>query len=113
MYRTDLKLIFGALFKSTELAMRIVDFIFELAKISEKKVSYEQMIKIIEAEDADAPEKKSAKKKAAPKNPMQTKEAISTWIFSKAERSINTMAPAQMMRRGRKDKKSCIVVTLP
>jgi hypothetical protein len=44
---------------------------------------------------------------------MLTKDAISTWIFSKAERSINRMAPAQMMRRGRKDKKSCIVVTLP
>ncbi len=33
-------------------------------------------------------------KKAAPKNPMLTKDAISTWIFSKAERSINRMAPA-------------------
>ncbi|MBT5186206.1 MAG: trigger factor [Kordiimonadaceae bacterium] len=53
---------------------KVVDFIFELAKVTEKKVSYEKMIKIIEAEDADAPEKKSAKKKAATKKKAAPKK---------------------------------------
>ena len=53
---------------------KVVDFIFELAQITEKKVSSEEMLAIIEAEDDDAPvkkkkpaAKKAAKKKVAPK----------------------------------------------
>ncbi|MBT5073013.1 MAG: trigger factor, partial [Kordiimonadaceae bacterium] len=59
---------------------KVVDFIFELAKITEKKVSSDEMLAIIEAEDDDAPEKKpaakkSAKKKAAPKKAAPKKAA--------------------------------------
>ena len=53
---------------------KVVDFILELAKITEKKVSSDEMIAIIEAEDDDAPEKKS-KKKAAPKKKAAAKKA--------------------------------------
>lgn len=54
---------------------KVVDFILELAKVSEKKVSYEKMIEIIESQDDTAPEKKSAKKKAAPKKKAAAKKA--------------------------------------
>ena len=53
---------------------KVVDFILELAKVSEKKVSSEEMIAIIEAEDDDAPEKKVTKKKAAPKKKAAAKK---------------------------------------
>ncbi|MBL4601849.1 MAG: trigger factor [Emcibacteraceae bacterium] len=53
---------------------KVVDFILELAKITEKKVSSDEMIAIIEAEDDDAPEKKS-KKKVAPKKKAAAKKA--------------------------------------
>ncbi|MDG1858381.1 MAG: trigger factor, partial [Emcibacteraceae bacterium] len=55
---------------------KVVDFILELAKISEKKVSYEEMIAIIEAEEDEAPaKKKPAKKKAAAKKAPAKKAA--------------------------------------
>lgn len=61
---------------------KVVDFILELAKVTEKKVTSEEMIVIIEAEDDDAPEKKATKKKkaapkkkAAAKKPAAKKEA--------------------------------------
>ena len=54
---------------------KVVDYIFELAKISEKKVSYDEMIAIIEAEDDDAPGKKTAKKKPAAKKKAAAKKA--------------------------------------
>ena len=47
----------------------------ELAKVTEKKVTSEEMIAIIEAEDDDAPEKKAPKKKkAAPKKKAADKK---------------------------------------
>lgn len=56
---------------------KVVDFIFELANITEKKVSSEEMIAIIEAEDDDAPKKKKkpAAKKSAAKKPAKKKAA--------------------------------------
>mgnify|MGYP003624697669 FL=1 len=54
---------------------KVVDFILELAKVTEKKVTSEEMIAIIEAEDDDAPEKKAPKKKkAAPKKKAADKK---------------------------------------
>lgn len=54
---------------------KVVDFILELAKINEKKVSYDEMIAIIEAEDDDAPAKKKPAKKKAPAKKAAAKKA--------------------------------------
>jgi trigger factor len=56
---------------------KVVDFILELAKVTEKKVSSEEMLAIIEAEDDDVAVKKSTKKKEASKKKVATKKPVS------------------------------------
>ncbi len=55
---------------------KVVDFILELAKVTEKKVTSEEMMAIIDAEDDDAPEKISKNKKAAPKKTATKKTEV-------------------------------------
>ncbi|MCP5382659.1 MAG: trigger factor [Kordiimonadaceae bacterium] len=64
---------------------KVVDFILELANITEKKVSSEEMIAILEAEDDDAPKKKASKKKPAAKKQAAKKEAPKKAEVKKAE----------------------------
>lgn len=64
---------------------KVVDFILELAKISEKKVSYDEMIAIIEAEDDDAPEKKKPAKKKAPAKKAAAKKPAAKKAAPKKE----------------------------
>jgi len=47
---------------------KVIDYIIELAKVTEKPASFEDLIKVLEAEDeAKEAKKPAAKKKAAPK----------------------------------------------
>ena len=72
---------------------KVVDFILELAKINEKKVSYDEMIAIIEADEDDAPAKKkaAAKKAAAKKAPAKKTAAKKT----AAKKTAAKKAPAK------------------
>lgn len=69
---------------------KVVDFILELAKVTEKEVSVEEMMAAIEAEEDEAPEakkkdkKKTATKKAAPKKPAAKKAAAKKPAVKKA-----------------------------
>ncbi|MDG1003607.1 MAG: trigger factor [Emcibacteraceae bacterium] len=61
---------------------KVVDFILELVKVTEKKVSSKEMLAIIEAEDDDVAVKKSTKKKVikkkeASKKKVATKKPVS------------------------------------
>ena len=75
---------------------KVVDFILELAKITEKKVSSDEMIAILEAEDDDAPEKKASKKKAAPKKKAAAKKPVEKKAAAKkpAAKKAATKKPA-------------------
>ena len=66
---------------------KVVDFILELAKVTEKKVSSEEMLAIIEAEDDDVAVKKSTKKKV-----IKKKEASKKKVATKKSVSKNKVA---------------------
>ncbi|MDA7569182.1 hypothetical protein N8742_05675, partial [Emcibacteraceae bacterium] len=86
---------------------KVVDFILELAKINEKKVSYDKMIEIIEAEDDDAPaKKKPAKKKASAKKVPAKKAAAKKAPAKKAaaKKSAAKKAPAKKAAAKKADK---------
>lgn len=72
---------------------KVVDFVLELAEVKEKKVSYDKMIEIIEAEDEETPaKKKPAKKKAAAKKaPAKKAEAKK----APAKKAAEKKAPAK------------------
>ena len=55
---------------------KVVDFILELTKVTDKSVTTEEMMAAIDAEEEGAPEvKKKSTKKAAPKKTAAKKEA--------------------------------------
>jgi len=62
---------------------KVVDFILELAKVTEKKVSSEEMLAIIEAEDDDVATKKTTKKKTTKKKAVKKKEASEKKVAAK------------------------------
>jgi len=62
---------------------KVVDFILELAKVTEKKVSSEEMLAIIEAEDDDVATKKKTKKKTTKKKAVKKKEASEKKVAAK------------------------------
>ncbi len=74
---------------------KVVDFILELATLTEKKVTSDEMIKIIEAEDDDAPAKK--KKKPAAKKTAAKKTAAKKEPVKKAapKKAAEKKAPAK------------------
>ncbi len=72
---------------------KVVDFIVGVAKVTEKKVTSEELIAIIEAEDDLVTTKKPAKKKAAVKSKPAGKKAPAKKVS--AEKDTTKKAPAK------------------
>ena len=54
---------------------KVIDYIIEMAKVSEKPATFEDLIKVLESEDEEETKKKpAAKKKAAPKKKAAAKD---------------------------------------
>ena len=79
---------------------KVVDFILELAKVTEKKVSSEEMLAIIEAEDDDVAVKKSTKKKV-----IKKKEASKKKVATKKPVSKNKVAAKKLGAKKKVTKK--------
>ena len=79
---------------------KVVDFILELAKVTEKKVSSEEMLAIIEAEDDDVAVKKSTKKKV-----IKKKEASKKKVATKKSVSKNKVAAKKLGAKKKVTKK--------
>jgi trigger factor len=76
---------------------KVVDFILELAKVTEKKVSIDDMIAAIEAEEESSPaknkKKKPASKKAAPKKEDSKKSEVKKVVAKKE--TVKKTAPKE------------------
>lgn len=83
---------------------KVVDHIIGIAKITEKKVTSEEMIAIIEAEDDDVAAKKPAKKKAAAKKKPAAKKKTPAKKAA-AKKPADKKAPAKKAASKKADKK--------
>lgn len=83
---------------------KVVDHIIGIAKITEKKVTSEEMIAIIEAEDDDVVAKKPAKKKTAAKKKAAAKKKTPAKKVA-AKKPAAKKAPAKKAASKKADKK--------